>query len=82
MMADAKHACHADVSEPIRCALVEKPTQAQRHKKELLRYAVVLIAMLAVFLLIAIAFYYTEGNSVIVKHVSSLAPYLSRARLS
>jgi hypothetical protein len=27
--------------------------------------------------LIAIAFYYTQGNSVTVKHVSSLPPYFS-----
>ncbi len=77
MMADVKHTHHADVSEPIRCALVAKPTEAQRHKKELLRYLVVVTAMLAVLLLVAIALYYTEGNSVTVKHVSSLAPYLS-----
>jgi hypothetical protein len=48
----------------------------------MLRYLVVGIALLAVLLLIAIALYYTEGNSVTVKHVSSLVPPLLFARLS
>ena len=82
VMADAKHVHHANVSEPIRCAVVVKPTEAQRYKKEMLRYVVVAIALLAVLLLIAIAFYYTEGNSVTIKQVSSLAPHLFVARLS
>jgi formate hydrogenlyase subunit 3/multisubunit Na+/H+ antiporter MnhD subunit len=69
MMADVKHT-HHDVSEPIRCALVVKPTEAQRQKKEMLRYLVVVTALLAVLLLVAIALYYTEGNSVTIKHVS------------
>ena len=82
MMVDVKRAYDADVGEPIRCAVVAKPTEAQRHKNAMLRYLVVGIALLAVLLLIAIAFYYTEGNSVTVKHVSSLAPPLLFARLS
>ena len=82
MMAEAKRAYDADVGQPIKCAVVVKPTEAQRHKEEMLRYLVVGIALLAVLLLIAIAFYYTEGNSVTVKHVSSLAPPLLFARLS
>ena len=51
-------------------------------KVVLLRYAVVGIAIIAVVLLIAIALYYTEGNSVTIKQVSSLAPHLLVARLS
>jgi hypothetical protein len=43
----------------------------------MLRYVVVAVALLAVLLLIAIAFYYTQGNSLTVKHVSTLPPYLS-----
>jgi formate hydrogenlyase subunit 3/multisubunit Na+/H+ antiporter MnhD subunit len=82
MMAEVKPGYHADVGEPIRCAVVAKPTEAERHKKELLRYLVVGVALLAVLLLIAIAFYYTEGNSVTIKHISWLAPNLSPARLS
>jgi hypothetical protein len=35
-----------------------------------------------VLLLIAIAFYYTEGNSVTVKRINSLARHHSFARLS
>jgi len=61
----------ADESEPIRCAAV--PTSAQRHKHELLRYLVLLAAFLAVVLLIAIALYYTQGNSVHIQHISALA---------
>ena len=68
---------HANVGEPIKCALVTKPSKAERHKSEMLRYAVVAVAVLAVLLLIAIAFYYTQGNSLTVKHVSTLPPYLS-----
>ena len=68
---------HADMGEPIKCALVTKPSEAERHKNEMLRYAVVAVAVLAVLLLIAIAFYYTQGNSLTVKHVSALRPYLS-----
>jgi hypothetical protein len=72
---------HANLGEPIRCARVTKPSEAQRHKNEMMRYVVVVVAFLAVLLLIAIAFYYTQGNSVTVKHVSSLSPYLfSHAR--
>lgn len=67
---------HANMGEPIRCALVSKPSEAQRHTYEVMRYLVVLVAILAVLLLIAIAFYYTQGNSMAVKHVSSLRPYL------
>ena len=62
------------VSEPIRCALVAKPTEAERHKRRCCDTWLWSIALLAVLLLIAIAFYYTEGNSVTIKHVSSLAP--------
>ncbi len=68
---------HANVGEPIKCVLVTKPSKAERHKSEMLRYAVVAVAVLAVLLLIAIAFYYTQGNSLTVKHVSTLPPYLS-----
>ena len=65
------------MSEPIRCAVEVKPTQASRHKKEMLRYLVLVIALLAVLLLIAIALYYTRGNSVTIEHVSSLAPHVA-----
>jgi hypothetical protein len=65
------------MSEPIRCAVSAKPTPASRHKKELLRYLVLVIALVAVSLLSAIALYYTQGNSVTIEHVSSLAPNFS-----
>lgn len=65
---------HHDVSEPIKCAPVGRPTEAQKHKKEVLRYVVVVIALLAVLFLIAIALYYIQGNSVTIKHVRLLAP--------
>jgi hypothetical protein len=77
VIAGVKHAHHADVSEPIRCAVVPKPTQAQKHKKEMLRYLVLVIALVAVILLIAIALYYTQGNSVTIEHTSSLVQHLS-----
>ena len=82
MAADVKHAHHAEVGEPIKCAAIFKPTKAERHQREMVRHFVVVIALLAVLLLIAIAFYYTEGNSVTVKRINSLAAHHSFARLS
>lgn len=81
MMTDVKHT-HREVSEPIRCAPLFKPTEGQKLQKEMLRYLVVLTAVLAVLLLIAIALYYTDGNSVTVKRISSLAPHLPLLHLS
>ncbi len=66
-----------DMSEPIKCAVSGKPTRRSRHKKEMLRYLVLVIALVAVSLLIAIALYYTQGNSVTIEHISSLAPQIS-----
>jgi hypothetical protein len=77
-----KHRHHADLGEPLKCAVVLKPTAAQIHKRDMVRHFVVVIALLAVLLLIAIAFYYTEGNSVTVKRINSLAAHHSFARLS
>ena len=82
MTADVKHGHPADMGEPIKCAAVFKPTRAERHKREMVRHLVVVIALLAVLLLVAIAFYYTEGNSVTVKRINSLAAHHSFARLS
>jgi hypothetical protein len=82
MTAGVKHGHHADMGEPIKCAVVFKPSEAQRHKREMVRHFVVVIALLAVLLLIAIAFYYIEGNSVTVRHINSLAAHHSFAHLS
>jgi hypothetical protein len=82
MTAGVKHGHHANVGEPIKCAVVFKPTEAEKHNREMVRHFVVVIALLAVLLLIAIAFYYIEGNSVTVKHINSLAAHHSFARLS
>jgi hypothetical protein len=76
IIAGVKHMHDRDVSEPIRCVVDAKPIKGQRHKKEMLRYFVLVIALVAVFLLIAIALYYTQGKSTI-EHVSSLAPHLN-----
>jgi hypothetical protein len=54
----------------IRCALVSKPTEAQKHKRAILRYFVLGIALMAVVFLMAIALYYTQGNSVTIHHLS------------
>jgi hypothetical protein len=77
VVAGVEHPHPVDMSEPIKCAIVVKPTRASRHTKEMLRYLVLVIALLAVVLLIAIALYYTQGNSVSIEHVSSLAPHLA-----
>jgi hypothetical protein len=61
----------------IRCALVSKPTEAQKHKRAILRYFIIGIALMAVVLLMAIALYYTQGNAVTIHHVSSLAPHVA-----
>jgi hypothetical protein len=82
MIANVKQRHHADMGKPIKCAVVLRPTAAQRHKRDMVRHFVVVIALLAVLLLIAIAFYYTEGNSVTVKRINSLASHHSFARLS
>jgi hypothetical protein len=74
VIAVARHAQSVDAGEPIRCAAAAKESRAQRHKREMLRYFVLVIALLAVFLLISIALYYTQGNSVTIVHTSSLAP--------
>jgi hypothetical protein len=77
MVAGVKHMHDRNMSEPIRCVADVKPIPAQRHKKEMLRYFVLVIALVAVFLLIAIALYYTQGKSVSIEHISSLAPHLN-----
>ncbi len=77
----ARRAQPVDTAEPI--DRVAKPMQIQRHRKEMLRYLVLVIALLAVMLLISIALYYTQGNSVTIEHISKLAPAaLIRACLS
>ena len=70
----ARHAHHVDVAESLRCAASDKPAQARRHKKEMLRYLLLVAALIAVVILISIALYYTQGNSVTIEHVSALAP--------
>jgi hypothetical protein len=75
VIAGVDHPHPVDMGDPIKCAVVVKPTRASRHKQEMLRYLVLVIALLAVVLLIAIALYYTQGNSVTIEHVSSLAPH-------
>jgi hypothetical protein len=72
-----EHRHHVDMSETIKCAVGAKPSRGSRQTKELLKYLVLVIALLAVLLLIAIALYYTQGNSVTIEHVSSLAPHLT-----
>ncbi len=75
-----KHSHSVDVSEPIRCAQLFKPTPAEIHKRELLRYLVLAVAFVAVVILIAIALYYTQGNSIHIQHISSVATqYIMRA---
>ncbi len=69
-----KQSQRSDMSEPIKCALVFHPTRAQKHRHELLRYLVLLVAFVAVVLLLAIALYYTQGNAIHVQHVSYNQP--------
>jgi hypothetical protein len=53
----------------IRCASCSRPTEAEKHKRALLRYFVLGIALMAVVFLIGIAVYYTQGNSVTIHHI-------------
>jgi hypothetical protein len=53
---------------------VFRPGAGEKHKRDLLRYLVLAIAFVAVVLLIAIALYYTQRDSIHVQHVNSLAP--------
>jgi formate hydrogenlyase subunit 3/multisubunit Na+/H+ antiporter MnhD subunit len=82
VIAGAKQTHPAGLIEPIRCALVARPTKAEKQKREMLRYVVMVVALVAVLFLIAIALYYTQGNSVSIEHVSSLSPALRMVRLS
>jgi ABC-type phosphate transport system permease subunit len=63
-----RQAHQIDVAESLRCGAVDKPAQARRHKKEMLRYLILVCALVAVILLISIALYYTQGNSVTIEH--------------
>jgi membrane protein insertase Oxa1/YidC/SpoIIIJ len=81
MMTQADRTYH-EASEPIKCALVNKPTEAEKHTKEMMRYMLVMIALLAVLLLIAIALYYTQGNSFTVKHVRLHVPHVPLVHLT
>jgi hypothetical protein len=76
MIAGAKRMQAAEVSEPIRCAVVVRPSEAQKHKTEVLRYFVLVIALVAVFLLVAIAVYYMQAKPVTIEHAGSLASSL------
>ncbi|HTZ59210.1 MAG TPA: hypothetical protein VMB49_13975 [Acidobacteriaceae bacterium] len=80
MMTRIERAYH-ETSEPIKCAPVSRPTEAEKHTKEMMRYMLVVIAFLAVLLLIAIALYYTQGNSVTVKRVRLHQPLVSLVHL-
>jgi uncharacterized membrane protein len=77
MIAGAKHTHHSDPLQSMRCAVDVKPTQAEKHKKEMLRYLVLVIALLAVLVLISIVLYYTQASSVPIEHVGSLASHLA-----
>jgi hypothetical protein len=80
IIAGAKHMHPTNLSERIRCAVVVKPSEAQKYKTEVVRYVVLVIALVAVFLLIAIALYYIQAKSVTIEHASSLAwPLILRA---
>jgi drug/metabolite transporter (DMT)-like permease len=60
--------------------MVVRPSQAQKHQTELVRYIVLMIALVAVFLLVAIALSYMQAKSVTIEHASSLAsPLILRA---
>ena len=71
-MPAAARRSESEVPEPIRCVVFARPSADEKHKKDMLRYFVLVIALLAVVFLMAIALYYTQGNSVSIEHVSLL----------
>jgi hypothetical protein len=73
IIAGAKHAQHTKAIDPLGCAVIATPAHVIKHRKEMLRYLVLVIVLLAVLVLIAVVLYYTQGNSVTIEHVSSLA---------
>jgi hypothetical protein len=75
-MAAIAKTMHSDLREPIHCAVVARPTEAEKHKRKLLRNFVLAIAVVAVFLLISIALYYTHGRTIMLVHVSALSPLM------
>jgi formate hydrogenlyase subunit 3/multisubunit Na+/H+ antiporter MnhD subunit len=76
MVASPKEMHAAHLSKAIHCAVVVRPSRAERHQREILRYVVLIIALMAVFLLIAIALYYTQGKSTTMEHSALVATCL------
>jgi hypothetical protein len=70
----AKPARYADALDSIRSVSIEHSSKNKRHTKEMLRYLVLVVALVAVIILISIALYYTQGNSVTIEHVRAFAP--------
>jgi hypothetical protein len=61
-----------DTRESIRSVRVFHPETTETHNANLFRYLVLAIAFIAVVLLIAIALYYTQGESIHFVHTSLL----------
>ncbi|MGC2400040.1 MAG: hypothetical protein WA510_09675 [Acidobacteriaceae bacterium] len=62
--------------EPIKCAPLSRPTEAQKKIREQVQCLVVVAAIVAVFLLVASAFHYSDGHPAVVKHVRLLTPHV------
>ena len=77
MSADFKRLNSAPVHDSIHCAVMAGPSPAEQHKRAILRYFVVAIAVVAVFLLLAIALYYTQVSAGPLVHASASVSGLS-----
>jgi hypothetical protein len=67
--------------QPIKCAPLSGPTVAQRQITALVQCLVVAVAIVAVLLLMASAFYYTGAKTMAARHVHLLAPHIPLLRL-
>jgi formate hydrogenlyase subunit 3/multisubunit Na+/H+ antiporter MnhD subunit len=70
MVATFKESHAPDVRET--SVRVFHPETAEKQKRDYLRYLVLAIAFVAVVLLIAIALYYTQGDSIHIQHTSAV----------
>ena len=77
MPATAARRSESEEPGAIPYVVMARPSAEDKHKQDMLRYFVLVIALVAVIFLMAIALYYTQGNSVSIEHVSSLVQQFS-----
>jgi hypothetical protein len=76
-----KPSLHTQSEDPIRCASISGPTANQQHRRDLLRFVMVSVALLATLLLLAGAFDYTTRKTTAFRHVRLAAPFVPLLRV-